>query len=465
MDAHHVRTWPTRLVARPWLLVFVPVNAATAGFAVVLPLLILVSLHASWESVAIAATLFNVAVVMSSIVWGRLSDRIPKRRLFLTINFAGFALIYALIGDVASLPILFALYVGIGLLTPAGVSASNLLILEKFAPSDRANGYASFQEMTILGSLVGLLLGYFWIGSNASFQGLLYVLAALALVSAVAVWLGVKDPTRWLSTIHVAAHPEGLLSRLRHSSSWRISIPFFPARTPEEPTAWTRLTRWVRAEVRHELPLIIGASFLFNLSANLFNISYTPYLVSVGIGSASIFLVNFANNAAQGIVFPVSGGLTARRGPDRLVLRATYVRALGYLAVAMFTLVPLLKGSAYGANLVAFAILGGAIALYATSSTMILFRGVEGRAAGNLLGINSAFGGVAAILGAGLSWALSFLGSFTLVFLVSAGALLVSLPLWTAAHLAYARRNAAAVETPVATETIPPEKHAARQTD
>jgi hypothetical protein len=29
-----LRTWPTRLLARPWLAAFVPINAATSGFGV-----------------------------------------------------------------------------------------------------------------------------------------------------------------------------------------------------------------------------------------------------------------------------------------------------------------------------------------------------------------------------------------------------------------------------------------------
>ncbi|MGB6500389.1 MAG: MFS transporter [Thermoplasmata archaeon] len=437
-----LRTWPSRLVARPWLLAFVPINAATAGFGVVLPLLILITLHGSWEDVAVAATLYNSTLILSSVVWGHLSDRFPYRRGFLVGNYVGFAALYALMLHVGSLPALYVLYGAIGAIAPAGASASNLLILEKFSESERATAFASFQEVSMVGSLIGLLAGYFWTEGNSGLLALLGVFAALALASAVAVGIGISGAPRTLTTASVARHPESLLSRLRPSGPTHSPVPFFPHRPRLFPEPIGRLRRWAAEELHHELPLIMIASFLFNLSANLFNISYTPYLYSIGLAAASIFLVNLANNFVQALVFPITGGLANRLGTDRLVHTSTYVRGIGYLATAGLTFVVLARGAGFGANLAIYALLGGAIAVYTTASTLILFRGVAGRDAGSLLGVNSALGGGAAIVGAGLSGVLALVGSFRLVFLVAAGILLASLPLWTAAAVAYRRRHA-----------------------
>lgn len=438
----HLKTWPSRLLARPWLAAFVPINAATSGFGVILPLLILISLHGGWVDVAVAATLFNVAVVVASIVWGHLSDRYPRRRLFLLLNYAGFGVVYLAIAAAPSVGAVFVLYTVIGLLTPAGTSASNLLILEKFPVVERANAYASLQEMSMIGAIGGLLLGFFWLVAARPLAPLLVVMAGLAFVSVLAVAIGIRDSPHPTTTRHVAHAPEGLASRLHFLGTGRISVPFFPTRPQLNRAGVRRFRRWVKLELRQELALLLGASALFNLSSNLFNISYTPYLFALGIGAASIFLVNFANNLAQGIAFPFSGGLNGRWGADALVQRATYARSVGYLAVAGLTFVPILGVSlAFGANAILFGILGGGIALYSTASSMILFRALEGKDAGTILGLNSALGGVAAIGGAALSGLLSYLGSYRLVFLVSAGALLVSLPLWSAAQVAYLERR------------------------
>jgi len=437
-----VRTWSGRLVARPWLAAFVPINAATAGFGVVLPLLILISLHGTWAEVAVAATLYNAAVILSSVAWGHLADTHPQRRLFLVLNYVVFAAVYAGLSGVRSVYALYALYTVLGAVAPAGANASNLLILEKFGEEERATAFASFQEMSMIGSIVGLLVGYVWTVAADTLQTLLYVLAAMAAASAIALWFGIREPRRALSTSQVARHPESLFSRLRPHNVAGTPVPFFPVRPPWRPRPVARFRAWAREELHHELPLILLASFLFNLSSNLFNITYTPYLYAAGLAASSIFLVNLSNNFVQTLVFPVTGGLANRMGVDRMVVRGAYLRALGYLATAGFTFVALVRPSMFGANLAVYGVLGGAVALYTTASSLMLFRGLGRRDPGRLLGVNSALGGVAAVAGAGLSGALALLGSFRIVFLVASGLLLASIPLWVAASLAYARRRA-----------------------
>jgi MFS family permease len=439
-----VPTWSGRLLARPWLAAFVPINAATSGFAVVLPLLILISLRGTWTEVAVAATLFNSAVILSSVAWGHFADRFPHRRLFLVLNYAAFAVLYVVLADVQSIPTLYAIYAVLGAVSPAGVSASNLLILEKFDEHERATAYASFQEMCMVGSLVGLLAGYLWTASAEALRSLLYVLGGFAGASALAFWFGIREPARTLTTGHVASHPASLFSRIRPWIGFRNPIPFFPTRPPWRPQPVRRLRAWARRELQHELPLILLATFLFNFSSNLFNISYTPYLYAAGLAASSIFLVNLSNNFAQTLVFPMTGGLADRVGIDRLVHRATYVRCVGYLATAGFAFAAIFGSHAFEANLLVYGILGAAVAVYTTASSLLLFRGLGHRDPGRMLGVNSALGGVAAVGGAGLSAGLAILGSFRLAFLAAAALLLASLPLWAAASYAYSRRTSAA---------------------
>jgi len=451
------RTWPGRLVARPWLLAFAPINAATAGFGVVLPLLILIVLHGTWEDVAVAATLYNSTLILSSIVWGHFADRFPYRRAFLVVNYAGFAGLYALLVHVGSLPALYAVYGAIGAIAPAGASASNLLILEKFTEAERATAFASFQEVSMIGSLIGLLVGYFWTAGSDGLLTLLWVFSALALVSAVAVWWGISEATRRLKTASVARHPESLASRMHPAGPAHTPIPFFPRRLRLRPAPVGRLRLWAAEELHHELPLIMIASFLFNLSANLFNISYTPYLYSIGLTAAAIFLVNLSNNFAQTLIFPLTGGFANRLGADRIVRTATFLRGIGYLATAGFTFALLTRTVGFGANVAVYALLGGAVAVYTTASSLILFRGVAGRDAGSLLGVNSALGGVAAVAGAGIAGILAVVGSFRLVFLASGIVLLASLPLWTAATLAYRRRRSGTAAPAPLARRLPPD--------
>ncbi len=426
-----------------------PINAATAAFGLSLQLLIL-GAHGSVIQWALAATVFNGALIVSSIVWGYLADRYPLRRRFLLINYLGFAVIYAALFFLTSFNELIILYTLVGVLTPAGVSASNLLILEQFSETERPTAYASFQEISILGSILGGLVGFFWLEANEMLRPLLFVLAGLALTSAIIVWFGVKDSPRPLRGVETTRDASGLLSRLRHSVALRSTVPFFPPFPQLQPGVIRRAWRRVREEARHEIPLIFAATLLFNLSANLFNVSYTFYLAAVGISFAGIFLVNVSNNVAQSIFYPLSGSLSKRGGADRLVRLSSLLRMFGYLIVAGFTFDHYFGGAlAFGANAAVYAILGAAIALYSTASSLVLFRTLHARDAGSLLGLNSALGGVAAIVGAFLSGVLSYYGSYRLTFLVAALGLLASLPLWAASDAAYIRRRLGGVSIPV----------------
>jgi len=441
------RRWAS-ILARPWLVAFLPINAATAAFSLSLQLLIL-GAHGSVIQWALAATVFNGALIISSIIWGYLADRYPLRRRFLLINYLGFAAIYVALYFLTSFNELIFLYTLVGVLTPAGVSASNLLILEQFSESERPTAYASFQEISILGSILGGLVGFFWLEANEMLRPLLFVLAGFALASAVIVWRGVKDSPRPLPSSDTTRDASGLLSRLRHSVALRSTVPFFPPFPQFQPGVVRRAWRRVREEARHEIPLIFAATLLFNLSANLFNVSYTFYLAAVGISFAGIFLVNVSNSVAQAIFFPLSGSLSKRGGADRLVRVSSLLRTFGYLIVVGFTFDRFFGGAvAFGANVLVYAILGAAIALYSTASSLVLFRSLHAHDAGSLLGLSSALGGVAAIVGAFLSGVLSFYGSYRLTFLVAALGLLASLPLWAASDAAYTRRRMGAVPPP-----------------
>jgi MFS family permease len=434
-------TWRRTLLARPWLLLFVPVNAATSGFGVVLPLLVLGRFHGDLLDVSLAAVLFNTSVIFASMLWGHLSDRFPRRRAFLLVNFAAYAVGYASLGLLPSLGFLFVVYTLIGCLTPAGTSAANLLILEKFADEERPVAFASFQEMSILGGMAGVLAGFAWLEAGGALVPLLYLFAGLAALSCLITARAVEPPARTFTTRQVARNPTSLASRIRPVFSGRIPIPFFPRRPNLSPGAVARFRLWAVEELHHELPLILGASFLFNLSAALFNTAYTPYLYAAGLGGAAIFLVNAANNGAQGVAFPLSGHLASRMGAARVVGLGTYLRAVSYLALTLAAAVPLLVDDVYRINLLFFGLAGAAIALYSTSSSLLLFQALRRRDAGTTLGLSSALGGIASVLGAFLAGTVGLLGGYRLTFLVASLALLASLPLWAAAHLAAERRR------------------------
>ena len=430
------------ILARPWLTVFLPINAALSGFSVILPVLILFAYGGTVVAVALAITLYNIMVIPGAFFWGRVCDVMSRRRPLLALNYAAVGVIFLLSGLIHSLDALLVLYAIFGWFAPSGAAASNLMIMERFDLHERPTAYTSFTEMGVIGGTLGILAGLFWVtqypGNLPSF---LYLVSLLAFVSLSMLFVLVPERKVRLERSAIAHHHESLDSRLR------TLYPFFlglPTRR-----FWDRTYHWLRKEATHDVPLILAASFLFNFAANLFNTSYTPFLEVLGLGAAGVFMVNLANNAAQAFSLPFSARTSEGELAERSVVTASWMRASGYAGVFVFAaLLPLglLKSSGHDPlflpfNVVFYGLLGVAVAFYTTSSSLLLFRSLERRSAGSYLGMNSALGGLAAILGSGLSGVITSDIGFSATFGISVVAMVLAVPVWLLSARAFRARH------------------------
>lgn len=435
-------TFLQAIVARRWLLVFLPTNAASAGFSVALPLLILLAFHGNVLDVALAGTLYNAAIIPASLLWGVVCDRLGVRAPLLLLNYAAFTVAFLVLGLWPSLTDLLVVYTAYGIVAPSGTAASNLLIMERFPLVERPTAFASFSELSILGNVLGTLLGLLWVlrfPGASGLLGILYLCAATSAMSALGVALFVRDAAHRHPRSHLAHHPASLVARL-HSH-----IPYFPHLPRRSEKGFlSGAARWLRQEATHEVPLMLAGGFLFNLGSNLFNTSYTPYMNSVLISTSGIFLVNLSNSAGQALVLPFSARACGGARAESVVRTASWARAAAYGCVFLLALLPALLagGAVLGVNVLAFGLIGVTYAFYSTASSLLLFRSLDGRNAGSLLGANGALGGLAAVLGAASSGVLSHDLSFAATFIVAAVSIALAVPAWALALRAYRRRGA-----------------------
>ncbi len=433
------------ILARPWMILFLPINAALAGFAVILPILILFYYQADVLTVALAQSVYSLLLIPGSVLWGRVCDRMPNRRPLLLFNYIAVGAIFLGMFMLRTLDGLLLFYGLFGFVAPSGAAASTLLVMERFDPHERPAAFASFQEVSVIGATVGVLAGFFWLLEDSSaLNRFLLITFVFAAVSAVLLLLLVPEKKMQLTRNHIADHHWALTARLRSVYPFFIRLP--------SPAAWKGTYRWLREEATHEVPLILAASFLFNFSANMFNTSYTPYLAYLGIGVTGIFVVNLANNAAQVVTLPFSAKASSGDSADRSVIMASWGRAGGYGVGAIMALLPIAwianRGDLLGANIVLYAVLGGAVAFYGTASSLLLYRSLEGRGRGTYLGLNSALGGVAAVLGAGLSGIVTVAFGYSATFGFAMFAMAAAIPVWLWAGRALRNHHPSSDATP-----------------
>jgi MFS family permease len=428
------------ILAKPWLLLFLPVNAALAGFTVIMPVLILFTYHADIIAVSLAMTLYSLLLIPGSIIWGHVCDRTGSRVSLLLFNYVGMTLIFLSMALVTGLSELLVFYALFGLIAPASAAPSNLLVMEHFSPSDRPAAFASFSEMSMIGSVLGILVGLAWVTSfSDDLLGFLYLTSLMAIISAVMLVILLPERHEHLNRTTIAHQPESLVSRLH------VRYPFFLHYHFPSRSGLARFRKWLREEATHEVPLILAAAFLFNFSTNMFNTSYVPYLEVMGLGASGIFLVNLANNGCQMICLPFTARTSVGVGAERTVVAATWSRVGGYLGVMMMSLFPLVAlwshGIILGANLAMYGLLGVGVAFYGTASSLLLFRSLEGKNKGTYIGFNSALGGLAAVVGSAVSGVVTYKLGFTPTFGLSMLLMACAVPLWMMAGRAMRKKN------------------------
>ena len=192
-----------------------------AGFAAFLdlyatqPLLPLLArtFHASNFAVSLTVTAPTIAVAVSAPFVGRLADRLGLRTV---IVFSAFALSVAtaLAATAGSLRQLIAWRFAQGLVTP-GLFASAIAYIHEEWPQSRVGRVtAAYVSGTVIGGVVGRLLGGL-IAADASWSSSFLVLGALTFAVAAALWMWLPPERRGS---HKAAPPTdgGLGAHLRH---------------------------------------------------------------------------------------------------------------------------------------------------------------------------------------------------------------------------------------------------------
>lgn len=393
-----------------WLWVFVPVNAAMGGFSTLLPLYIL-SLGGTVIDVGNAVSVYSLALIPSSILWGFLVDTKGRRKPFVTYSYLGITILLFVGFFTTEISAVSLIYVGYGLVSTAASPAVSLLVIESSPKKEWSMAFAKYSALTLVGMVVGVIPGTFWTNFLplrtyfllcASLCGLSVVLAARYLV----------EPAFPLERKAVALTQESLVAKLRTVSMIFITIPKW-----EDIRSFGKLMRSV---FTRQLPLLYASFFLFFTAGNLFFTSYTPFLKSREMDDSGVFAVYSTLFILQASIYPVTGRACRRFSEGRVALSAIFLRIAGFLAAIVTVVLMVGNSSLLIASIGAIALVGSAYAFYNTSSSVLLFRSLAAGKQGELLGVYSALTGIAAFVGSIVSGYLSFTFGYGATFLAAA---------------------------------------------
>jgi len=405
-----------------WFYSYLPQGIAGGATSALIPLFAY-GLGGSLSDVGIIAAATSIASVPSFMLWGSLSDRVGRRKVFLLIGFAGNALCFLLMGASRTLPDFYLTNLLIGCLGAASGPVGTVLIMETTPRTEWPARLAFVSRIGAAGWVGGLGLGVAWLALGPALVGgglglmraLFAIGAGFGGASVVLAFLWTREPTRRVSRQDV----QGTYVRPRVERGRYLPthvLHYFDLRTPRAPAG--RLPRSLRTYLYCVFLLFGGFTAFYSF--------FPIFLTQVyGISSPGIFAVYIGSQAMSIAAYPYVGRWIASRKSASPQVYAALGRSLLFGSFFLVSLVPI---PAIGVFALAFVLHAGvglcwAVLNVAGSTWVSHLAPAKGRA--QAFGAYNAVQGFGSILGPLLGgFSAQWLG-YGPAFAVSVGLILV----------------------------------------
>ena len=386
----------------PYFLAYALANAAQGGASLLTPLFIALVLGGGQREVGLTISLSSVAGVVAGLVWGRLSDRLGRRKPFVLVGFGGVAAGLTAIAGVHSLGALLLAQVALTFLWMAAAAVIPPLAIEGVPRPLWERRLGALNRFGALGWMGGLLLGALWMRGlvepaqgtdEVALRGLYLLLGALAAVAALLAALWIHEPPQRVDRRFKGLLPAVALAweRLRFAPIALLHL------LPTPRTLWS----WLRGRTAFGVPLtrFFQSVVVYHVGFSAFWVTMPLYLKdALRLDPSLIFALFVLHQGTSALMNPYVARL-AERYRTRYLHRAFLVlrAALTLVAAAL----PLLQGPARLGTLVAFFTLTGVSwAVINVSATAIISKRVRTGRRGQAIGTYQAAIGIGSILGA-----------------------------------------------------------------
>src|SRR2546426_1515016 len=328
-----------------WFYSYLPQGVAGGATSTLIPLFAY-ALGGSLLTVGIIAAATSLASVPAFILWGSLSDRTARRKIFLLIGFLGSGLALFAMALCGTMSQFYLANLLAGFLGAASGPAGTVLLMETSKRAEWPARLALVSRIGAIGRVAGLGMGGAWLAIGpgllsaelSSMRALFVIGAALGLLSGLLVQIWTREPAVRVDRREV--HITDIHARIERGRYLPIRILH-----SINPLDWRRKVR-----LPHALRMYLVCVFLLFGGFTAFYGFFPIFLKqSYGLGAPEIFAVYIASQATSIAVYPrVGRWVSARRA------RSTQL----YAAVGRSMLFPsfLLVGIAalpYGARLAA----------------------------------------------------------------------------------------------------------------
>jgi MFS family permease len=186
--------WIPLVAMWKWIGAFLIHEMSFGLLSVFLPLYITGQLGGSLTEFGIMLALANLVAVPSSFFWGYICDKTRRYRIYILLSFSVMTALLFLFSLTRVIIVLIAIYASIAVFHVAHEAPKNVLISEYYSRPEWERSFASYEALTELGWLSGLLIGFMFSGYGFSNTFLILVCSSLNLIAFVSALMLVKDP-------------------------------------------------------------------------------------------------------------------------------------------------------------------------------------------------------------------------------------------------------------------------------
>jgi len=328
-----------------WFIGFLFHEMAFGLLSVFLPLYITGHLGGSLTDVGIMIAVANFVAVPFSFFWGYLCDKTRRYRFYILLSFSALTILLYLFSLTSIITILVALYTAVAVFHVAHEAPKNVLISEYYSRPEWERSFATYEALTELGWLSGLLLGFMLSSYGFSGAFLIVLCSSLNLIAFVTSLFLVKDPLLVFERRLVA------IERIVDFAHRGFSLASKALDGIQ-----------IKEKVRNESASIFCAGLLlFSLVTSML---FTPLPVffskSLGLSESLVFGIFVFNTFGGFLGYVLAGRSTQQLNSRTVVKRANLLRGLlslllistvvwfSVFTLTLATMVLMLMGVAYG---------------------------------------------------------------------------------------------------------------------
>jgi MFS family permease len=405
---------------RLWYSSYITSNLSAGLLNPMIPLFISIYFSRGVVFVGIASSLSSLSSVIALILWGNISDNVKKRKIFVLIGFMGSFISLFLIAFVSTVYEYIGILVMYQFLAMASVPVSTLLVIENEQESQWARVVGSFNSISTIGTVFGLVIGLAVVIENPSSVSILkeiYVISSLFyLVSFILAFFLLRE-----STIKVrrSAIPDifsqRVFERTRYAPTYVIHIVKLFGRKARE-----KMSRDLKMYLLVCTTLMIG-----------FQLFFTPYpvllLEKFGANEPDVYVMYLLNSAFSVVSFRLSSSYIKRSSLEKAMYLPLSLRISLFSLMAIIPFFEFYTYQMMVLVIILYGFMGFLWSFISISQITTVTKMANSKLRGRAIGFYNSVLGIGQIIGALISgFLVSYLG-YGIDFLVAAFVVLIGL--------------------------------------